>query len=81
MSYSKDLISLGGVWDCAQKPHTLADDNAQMGCITSNCKRAERAFPLSNMGAQVSHWTFQPPHIFRFLSRLQTPLGRYLGGG
>jgi hypothetical protein len=61
MSYSKDLILLFGVWDCAQKPHILSDDQAIIGCIASTCKRAEQVFPLSNMGVQVSHWTFQPP--------------------
>jgi hypothetical protein len=51
------------------------------GCITSTCKRADQVFPLSNLGAQISHWTFQPPPIFRLLSRIRTPLGIYLGGG
>jgi hypothetical protein len=60
--------------------HSLSDDKAKMGCITSTCKRAGQAFPLSNLGAQISHWTFQPPPIFHLLSRLRTPLGRYLGG-
>jgi hypothetical protein len=75
MSYSKDLIFLFGVWDCAQKPHSLSDDQAKIGCITSTCKRAEQDFPLSNMGVQVSHWTLQPPQIFPVLSRLGTYLG------
>jgi hypothetical protein len=57
----------------------LSDDKAKMGCITSTCKRAEQAFPLSNTGARVSHWTLQLPQIFSLLSRLRNPLGTYLG--
>jgi hypothetical protein len=74
-----DLTSLV-FWDGAHKTHSLSDDKDKMGCITRTCKRAEQAFPLSNMGAQISHWTLQPPPIFCLLSRLRTPLGRYLGG-
>jgi hypothetical protein len=36
-------------------------------------KRAEQAFSLPNLGAQVSHWTFPAPKIFRLISRLWTP--------
>jgi hypothetical protein len=49
---------------------SLSDDKAKMGCIVSTCKRIEQAFPLSNLGDQVSHWTFQPPQIFCHLSRV-----------
>jgi hypothetical protein len=80
MSYSKDFISMLGVWDCAQKPHSLSDDKAKMGYITSTCKSAEQAFPLSNLGAQVSHSTLQFPQIFHLLSRLQTPWVGTWGG-
>jgi hypothetical protein len=78
---SKDLISLVGVWDYAQKPHSLSNDQAKMGCITSTCKRAEQVFPLSNRGAWVFPWSLQPPQSFRLLSRLRTHLGRYMGWG
>jgi hypothetical protein len=59
----------------------LSDDKAKMGCITGTCKRVEQVFPLSNMGAQISHWTF--PAYPDISSSIQTtdPLGRYLGGG
>jgi hypothetical protein len=69
-------------WDGDQRPHSLSDDKANMGCTTSTCKRAEQAFPLYNLGDQVSHWNFQPPHIFHILYRLRPPppLGWYLGG-
>jgi hypothetical protein len=60
---------------------SLSDDKAKTGCTTSNYKHVEQAFSLSNLGAQVSHCTFQPPQIFRLLSILRTPLGRYGGGG
>jgi hypothetical protein len=33
MSYSKDLILIFGVWNCAEKPLSLSDDQAKMGCI------------------------------------------------
>jgi hypothetical protein len=43
-------------------------------------KRTEQAFPLSNLGAQISHWTFPRPQDL--LSSIQTtdPLGIYLRG-
>jgi hypothetical protein len=70
MSHSKDLISLLVFWNGAQKPHSLSDDEAKMGCITSTCKRVEQVFPLSNLGAKISHWTFPaPPDL---LSSIQT---------
>jgi hypothetical protein len=63
-----------------QKPHSLSDDKVKMGYITSTCKRAEQVFPLSNLGAQISYWTF--PASPDLSSSIQTtnPLGRYLGG-
>jgi hypothetical protein len=67
-------------WYCAWKPHSLSNDQAKSGCITSTCNRAEQAFPLSNLGAQVFPWSLPPPQIFCLLSRLRTPLG-IPGGG
>jgi hypothetical protein len=60
-------------WDCAQKPHSLSNDQAKMGCITSTYNRVKNAFPLSNLGAQVFPWGLQPPQIFRLVSKLRTP--------
>jgi hypothetical protein len=75
MSCSKDVISLFDVWDCAQKPHSLSDEQANIRCITSTCKRAEQAFPLSSLGVQLFHWTLHPPQIFPVLSGLWNPHG------
>jgi hypothetical protein len=59
MSHSKDLILLLVVFvNGPQKPHSLSEDKDKMGYNTSTCKRAEQVFPLSNLGAQISHWTF-----------------------
>jgi hypothetical protein len=43
-------------------------------------KRAEQAFPLPNLGAQISHWTFPAPQDL--LSSIQTKesLGIYMMG-
>jgi hypothetical protein len=73
MCYSKDLISLIGVWDCAQKPHSLSNDQAKMGCITSTCNRAEQAFPLSNLGAQVFLGASSLPRSFVFYPDYRPP--------
>jgi hypothetical protein len=40
-----------------------------------------RSSPYPICGLKSLIGPFQPPHIFRLLSRLRTPLGRYLGGG
>jgi hypothetical protein len=43
-------------------------------------KHAEQAFPLPNMGAQISHWTFSAPQDFSSSIQTTDPLGRYLRG-
>jgi hypothetical protein len=43
-------------------------------------KRAEQAFPLSNLGAQMSHWTFPAPQDLSSSIQTTDPLGIYLMG-
>jgi hypothetical protein len=43
-------------------------------------KRAEQAFPLSNLGAQISHWTFPAPQDLSSSIQTTAPLGKYLRG-
>jgi hypothetical protein len=57
-------------WTCAQKPHSLSNDQTKMGSITSTCNRAEQSFPLSNMRARVFPWNLQPLQIFCLVSNL-----------
>jgi hypothetical protein len=53
MCHSKYLILLLGVlvfWNGAQKPHSLSDDEANMGYITGTCKTRGTGRPLIQSG-------------------------------
>jgi hypothetical protein len=81
MRYSKYLIFLLGVFGTVLRNLTAYQTmRLRWGASQVSTKRAGQAFSLLNLVAQVSHWTFPAPKIFCLLSRLRTPLGRYLWG-
>jgi hypothetical protein len=62
MSHSTDLILLFGVLEMVLRNLTAYQMmRLRWGASQVPAKRAEQAFPLSNMGAQISHWTFPAP--------------------
>jgi hypothetical protein len=82
MRYSKYLILLVGVFGTGLRKLTAYQMMRLIwGASQVPAKCAEQAFALLNLVAQVTHWTFPAPKIFRLLSILLTPLGRYLRGG
>jgi hypothetical protein len=46
--------------------------------VPANARNRSSPHPIWGLKSFIL--PFQPPHIFRLLSRLRTPLGRYLGG-
>jgi hypothetical protein len=81
MSHSKYLILLFSVLETVLRNLTAYQMmRLRWGASQVPAKRAEKIFPLSNLGAQISHSTFPAPQDL--LSSIQTtdPLGRYPGG-
>jgi hypothetical protein len=81
-SHSTDLISLFMCFGKVLRNLTAYQMmRLRWGASQVPAKRAEQALPLSNLVAQISHWTF--PAAQDLSSSIQTtdpPLGRYLGG-
>jgi hypothetical protein len=72
MSYSKDLILLLGVFGTVLRNLTSYQMmRLRWGASQVPAKRAEQAFYLLNLVAQVSHWTFPAPQDIS--SSIQTP--------